>query len=336
MTVSRGAVARSFSVLVDPQEQSPLAPRQMLARITRLTVDADGAERAYHPGDPYGEGVCRPTAGGALEGVCALDPFASAGIRIFHGAKRLNRKNDPELAREWKAMWPRIRDKKLRSFDLAALAGRDVPGGYYLFYWKARNLTAVFSRYIIPATTDGYPCVRGAESRHPGYFVAATSLTRESAVRADGCAPARYLDAEAVPFFVLPGGRFGAIRIGDIVVGYLRIGAEERLVFGVAGDTGPFDQFGEGSIAFNRALLGASGVVMNVKSVNALDIDLSRRGREGTLAVLILGGTRDLLRGNYSRENIERIGRAQFARWNGGGDPARLKACIAEAAANRQ
>jgi hypothetical protein len=324
---------RTFSVLADPGG-SPAAPREVLARITRLAVDADGAERAYHPEDPYGEGVCRRISkpdGVALEGICALDPFASASIRIFLGANRLAK---PELAAHWKDFWPLVREKKLKSFDLQALAGREVPGGYYLFYWKERNLTAVFTRNVIPMTRDGYPCVRGPESRHPGYFVAATSLKREASERADGCAPGRYLDAEQIPFFVLPGASFGQVNLGDIVVGYLTIGAQERIVFGIAGDMGPFDQFGEGSVAFNRALLGSSAVVMNSMNAKALHIDLARKG-EGALAILVLGGTRHLLRGDYSRAAIERVGREQFARWNGGTGLARLKTCIAQAPVNQ-
>jgi hypothetical protein len=38
------------------------------------------------------------------------------------------------------------------------------------------------------------------------------------------------------------------------------------------------------------------------------------------------------LNGNYSRENIEAIGREELARWNGGGErpTERLNACVAK------
>ena len=45
---------------------------------------------------------------------------------------------------------------------------------------------------------------RSRESRHPGYFVAATTLTLPGPVRPDGCEPLSYLDAAEIPFFVLP------------------------------------------------------------------------------------------------------------------------------------
>jgi hypothetical protein len=69
-----------------------------------------------------------------------------------------------------------------------------------LSYRKERNLSVFFSRYIIPASRDGYPCVRGAETRYPGYFVVATTLNQDGPVRPDGCVPARYIDAEQIPW----------------------------------------------------------------------------------------------------------------------------------------
>jgi hypothetical protein len=178
-----------YSVLLNRQpDGAPAAPRQLLAMITRLAVDADGSERAYHPEDPYGQGVCerRMDAGGKvkLSGVCALDTFAPSGIRVFLEDKR-TRLVDPNkppkegvssLADAWKDVWPLIRDRKLKSHDLKSVAP-NAPDGYHMFYWKERKLTALTKRAIIPSTRDGYPCVRGAESRHPGYFVAATTLT---------------------------------------------------------------------------------------------------------------------------------------------------------------
>ena len=349
MTLAResGGAANRYSVLLDPQPSGSAAPRQLLAVITRLAVDADGAERAYHPEDPHGKGVCREERDAAgrsvLNGICALDNFNPSGIRLYRDAQRARLLNPdkpapkddtPNLAALWKDMWPLIRDRKIKAYDLkAAVAG--APAGYNLFYWKERKLTALTKRAIIPSTNDGYPCVRGAESRHPGYFIAATTLTKPSAERADGCAPGRYIDASEVPFFVLPGGDFGHIEIGDVVIGFFKSGAVERIAFGVAGDAGPIEQFGEGSIAFNQALRGKAGEpVMNVQEVNNLDIDSSFLKEQGaTLAILVLGGTKKRLGGNYARENVERIAREELVRWNGGGErlTARLNACLAKA-----
>jgi hypothetical protein len=60
----------------------------------------------------------------------------------------------------------------------------------------------------------GYPCVHDAESGDPGYFIGATALHHEAQVRSDGCSPLSYIDADTVPFFVLPKGGFGMINVG--------------------------------------------------------------------------------------------------------------------------
>ena len=333
-----------YSVMLNPQtDGGRVVPRQLLAVVSRIAVDADGAERAYHPEDPYGKGVCEERKGAdgkvRLEGVCALDDFSPSGIRIFLEAQRTRlskspKDSGPNLADTWKDVWPLIRERKLKSYDLKSVAPI-APGGYYMFYWKERKMTAFTKPAIIPSTNDGYPCLRGAESRYPGYFVAATTLMRAGPARADGCTPNSFLDAAEIPFFVLPGGNFGNIEIGDIVIGQFKSDKVERTAFGIAGDAGPIEQFGEGSIAFNQVLLGKSGEpVMNVQAVNALDIDAAFLKRENaTIGILVLGGTKKLLNGNYSRENIERIGREELAHWNGNGDKPtqRLNACVAKA-----
>jgi hypothetical protein len=336
-----------YSVWLNPQSDGAhVIPRQILALISRLAVDADGSERAYHPEDPYGTGVCERRAGlggqPVLKGVCALDTFNSSGIRVFLETQRARlidankspRETTPSLADSWTAVWPLIRGRSLKSYDLKSVAA-DAPSGYNLFYWKKRKLTALTKRAIIPSTHDGYPCIRGEESRYPGYFVTATTLTRPSVARPDGCAPERYIDAATIPFFVLPGGNFGQIEIGDIVIGYFKSGSIERVAFGIAADAGPIEQFGEGSVAFNQILLGKTAqFVMNVRDVYALDIDSELLKRENaTLSILLLGSTKKQLKGNYSRENIEKIGREELTHWNGSdkGLTQRLNACIARA-----
>src|ERR1700724_3453848 len=51
LNVTRGDHTRDFKVLVDAE-----APREtkVFLRISRVTVDADGSSRAYHPDDPPG------------------------------------------------------------------------------------------------------------------------------------------------------------------------------------------------------------------------------------------------------------------------------------------
>jgi hypothetical protein len=324
---------RTYSVMLDAQsDPSHPQPKQFLAVVTRMQVDVDGSGRAYHPDDPEGERTCtRVTGPDGHErpvGICALDKFSSGRILLFRGADRLSK---DDLVREWKDMWPLVRDRGLKPVDLRDSYGPDAPAGYYFFHWRPRNLTVFFKRFIVPQSRDGYPCVHGAESRYPGYFVAATTLNHNAPARADGCAPARYIDAEEVPFLVLPKGGFGGVEIGDVMVARIKRDGFERTVYGIVADAGPAHQLGEGSAALNAALLGRAGQpLMNMRDSWALDI-------EGPpVAMLVLGGTRERFKGDYSRKNVEAVARAEFARWGGSQPLARFDACVARAKINRK
>jgi hypothetical protein len=345
MTTARDTRRRDFPVLVDGQRGAGAEPRDILARVTRLTVDADGSSRSYHPDDPLGEGVCTISDGRdgrrIFHGVCAVDSLASGGFRLFLDATRLAKiaktPKGPDLAEEWKKIWPLIRERKIRAFNLGAVAAEKALERYYGFHDRTQNLTAIFNREIIPADSEGYPCRHGAASPHAGYFISATTLSSPQANAKDSCTSTAFIDAEHVPFFVLPAGRLGQAGVGDVVVDYLNVEGQERLAYGIAADTGPFDQFGEGSIAFNQRLLGDTKAVMNVKGVYGVDIDLKRsaRGKEqpAVMAILVLDATKHLLKEDYSVRNVEQIARQEFARWGGGVEPAlrRLKACAAVA-----
>jgi hypothetical protein len=347
LTNDRTGKSNTFSVLLDRQANSnAIVPQQLFALTKVLHVDADGSPRAYHPLDPNGKGVCRFTRKEkgryAAEGVCALDVFSSGGIKVFSGATKLA---GDELERKWKPFWLQINNHKVAAADLNNLSVERAKQDYYLFHSKERDLTALFKRAIIPSTNAGHPCTFAEAAPFPGYFVAATALTHNAdqdiaegngaaEIAPSECKPARYLNAELVPFFVLPGGKVGNARVGDIVIAYAEIGGEERTVYGVVGDGGPTQSFGEGSIALIQSLLGKHDEpVMNNASLNALDIGPDSKI---TVGILILGGTKELLNGNYRRENLEAIGRQELARWGEKSpNPSwRLKSCYAQAKAN--
>ena len=346
MTLVKGTPKeRRYAVLADDA-----TPKQMFVRISRLSVDADGSERAYHPLDPSGRGICRRETGRdgkeKLTGICALDAFSSGGLRLFVDTKQIplmSKVNgdstlNPDFDREWRHIWPKIRARKLKAFTLEGLTGRnDLPAFYYLFHDKARRVTFLMKNNIIPTDRAGYPCLRGPESRYPGYFVAATTLQRSDVrARADGCTPLSFIDAEAIPFFVLPHARTGGIGVGDIVIGHLKTPQGERLVYGFAAETGPPGQLGEASYAFARMLRkDVPASPANVIDVYRADIGPSWLRRNGaSLNILVLGGTKALLRGDYSKGNVERVGREQFAKWSGGANTRRLNACAAGAKEN--
>ncbi len=326
MTLASGSrAARTLAVLLDHKPANADDPVTLLTVLRRVTVDADGSPRTYHPADPHGTGTCTGAVGpDGLErysGICALDDFASAHLLLFKGARKLGK---GEFESPWQSMWPLIRDGKLHVIDLKQQVPT-APDGFYFFYWKERDLSAFFKREIIPQTNNGLPCLREG-----GYFVAATTLKQDGSTLPNGCAPSRFMDAETVPFFVLPDDSFGNARVGDIVVGRLEGAAGGPLVYGVVGDTGPIAQVGEASIAFNRALLSKSNPIMNEHQVDALDISGKR------VTILVLGGTKTQLHGNYSPENIEQVGRTEFARWtNEAPKPTeRLDACVRQFGVN--
>jgi hypothetical protein len=341
MKVSRGADSKSFPVLVD-NARDPSRISQLFAKLGRISVDADGAGRAYHPDDPFGDPACGQQPDQPLPQACALDNFSNGGMRLFQGAVRLKRPDpksalaEPEFLPNWRALWPLIRDEKLVPLSLAAIAAPEGPRQYNLIHWPERNLTFAFNTKIIPATKKGFPCRYGQDSEYTGYFISATTFQKRSFTRADGCKPQQYLDSEKVPFFVVPAPKFSGIELGDIAIGFLRTPTKLQIAYGIAGDTGPYDHFGEGSIAFNKALLDQSGPIENAREVDKLDIDLAepagRPGAGASLAVLVLGGTKRLLAGDYSAANIGKIGQAQFRRWRAGRSGSkRLDACFDDA-----
>jgi hypothetical protein len=56
LKASRGDRSRVFNLLIKAPDSDPLRPAQAFFRFRRLTVDADGSARAYHPEDPLGVG----------------------------------------------------------------------------------------------------------------------------------------------------------------------------------------------------------------------------------------------------------------------------------------
>jgi hypothetical protein len=322
-----GREVRSFSVLVD-HVSGPESPGQFFATLSRVAVDADGSGRAYHPEDPLGKGECERVTdadgGPGLNGICALDQFSSGGAYLFSGTQKLSK---DAFVSNWRSMWPKIRDRSLKSVVLADVYP-DVPKDFYFFHWRERGLTAFFKDNIIPKDRDGYPCRYGpADGPNNGYFISSTTLENNSATRQDGCAPHRYLDAENVPFIVLPKGGFGRVRIGDIAI----VWHKDKVVYAIVGDAGPATKLGEGSIALNAMLLGKFGDPFpNMKATWSLDI-----GGSGPVSLLVLGGTNRNLHGDYSARNVETVAKAELAHWNGHGDPLRrFEACRAMAPVN--
>lgn len=106
-------------------------------------------------------------------------------------------------------------------------------------------------------TVHGEPAVQGPDDPAPGFYVSATSLhlAHEDGSQRAATDPRKYVDAETVPFIVVPPqivrGVAGIVlgckaRITDTRSG--------RSVDCVVGDTGPRSKDGEASVAAAKAL----------------------------------------------------------------------------------
>jgi Fungal chitosanase of glycosyl hydrolase group 75 len=96
---------------------------------------------------------------------------------------------------------------------------------------------------------SGEPVIQGPGDPAPGYYVSATTLEDPSKARTD---PRRYVNAETIPFFVLPGNKKMGARLGDF--GYVVNSENGRGCGCIFADTGPANKIGEGSIALAKEL----------------------------------------------------------------------------------
>jgi hypothetical protein len=324
--VSSERLVRSYSVMLDPQSGGAVSPHEFFAVLSRITVDTDGSPHTYHPEDPDGTGTCQRVRNSngqeTLQGICAIEKFANGDAHVFRDDVDLA---GGEMVAEWRDLWPLIRERRLKPVDLDTGDGQK---NRYLFYWDARRLTAVFNDDVIPRDRRGFPCMQEQGSAYAGYFVAATTQKQIAPTREDGCAPQRYLDAETVPYFVLPKGGFGDVRVGDVAIAQIVQNGTTRTVYGLVGDAGG-GRLGEASVAFNAALLGKlTGSLSSMRDTWALDIDGAR------VAVLVLGGTREKFNGLYTPANIGVVARSELARWGGNEPLRRFEACAAASPVN--
>lgn len=99
--------------------------------------------------------------------------------------------------------------------------------------------------------SSGAPVPQGSDHPCPGYLISTTSLQDMTRAKTD---PLRYVDSEAVPYVVLPGGHLGRASLGDYAL--VINTANGKFVHAIAADSGPKHQVGEASIAVAEALLG--------------------------------------------------------------------------------
>jgi Fungal chitosanase of glycosyl hydrolase group 75 len=333
---------QTFSLLTEKSSADATARTQILVQFPRMSVDADGAARAYHPDDPFGRGICEKVTQGnkvSFRGVCALDRIANAGVRIFNGAVEVpylveadkteadgtvTKRNvyNPQYETTWNELWPRAAKKQIASADL--------PLDRVALYSSELNAAAVFKTKIIPFR-DGLPCTQGPDDPAPGYFVSETAPLAGTSPTPDNlCRPALYRDSTEIPYVVIPEGLFENISVGDIAIGYAKTTGQPRIIRGIVGDIGPKYSFGEASIAFNQQLRNDLTAPMNSIEADRLDTNLSESGdHKGieSMFVLFLGKTAPLLNGDYSAVNIDQVAARAIETFKG---ESRLSACAGE------
>jgi hypothetical protein len=96
---------------------------------------------------------------------------------------------------------------------------------------------------------NGTPVVQKSDDPAPGFFVSATSLEDPTFNRAD---PRRYVDAEHIPYIVLPSGLGAGAGLGDYAVVINRKTGDQS--YAICGDIGPRRKIGEASIAAAKAV----------------------------------------------------------------------------------
>lgn len=117
---------------------------------------------------------------------------------------------------------------------------------------NGKNPCAPNGRWIgVVVDGSGIPIPQGPNHPRPGFLISTTSLQDPTRANTD---PQRYVDSEAVPFIVLPGGHLGRASLGDyaLVVNT----ANGKMIHAIAADAGPKHHVGEASIAVARELLG--------------------------------------------------------------------------------
>jgi hypothetical protein len=301
------------------------ATGSIVARPKGLSVDLDGSPRAYHPLDPYG--ACPQEGRGGKP--CALDWLCNAGVRLFSGGNEIGCRDKDAYAAAWSSMWSEISSSRAVAVPSADwqrdVSGRSAPR--YGFFHSARPLAVVMSTAILPKDESGKPCVRTGEA--DGYFVSATSLTW-TGVGGTVCAPDRYLNAAEIPAVIVPKGGFAGAAIGDVAVGHIReVEGRERLAFGIVGDLGPNHRFGEGTLAFNAALLGIEP--REWKGAHEINRETDIGASKGRITILIIKSAGHITTVPTAAALRQRAA-AAFAAWGRGSEAAarkRLAACSA-------
>ena len=186
-------------------------------------------------------------------------------------------------------------------------------------YPNPRTWEVLSSSIIEKNAKTGKPCLSP-----DGYLV---SMTADVAVsggfsRLGDCDQSKWIDALAVPAFVVPGkSRFLTLGVAkrSIVIAFSQ-SSSKRVVPGIVGDVGPADQVGEASVAMNRALNGMPATELPKHRADAIE-----RFQAGRSAILIFPGSAAVLARPINAQRVADGGNDALAKF-GGAD--KLYSCI--------
>jgi hypothetical protein len=156
----------------------------------------------------------------------------------------------------------------------------------------------------------GQLVIQGPHDPYPGYYISQSSLFDKTKQRTD---PARYVDARAIPYIVLPSEptlrELGRARLGDFAV--VINARARRMAFAIFADQGPRGKIGEGSIALAELLHIPSSPKTG--------------GVDGDIIYVVFPGS-----GNGQPRTVQEIDREGERAFNQWGGPGRLPACYPE------
>ena len=114
--------------------------------------------------------------------------------------------------------------------------------------WLA-NAGAPGNWWVLVTDANGEPVVQGLNDPMPGLYISMTALQDESKAEAD---PRRYVNADVVPYIVLPYSQHGDAELGDFAVVMNR--RNGLYTYAIFADLGPPRYAGSGSIALAISL----------------------------------------------------------------------------------
>jgi hypothetical protein len=173
---------------------------------------------------------------------------------------------------------------------------------------------------------SGLPCIDPNN-----YLVSMTAVgsVADAAKRAGDCDQSKWIDALAVPAFVLPKStqkhpsQFAAKGAATrSVVVAMSLSEPHRVAYGLVGDLGPVDELGEASVSMNRTL---NGLPEDDNPKSASDAD--DRFQAGRSIVVVLPGDENRTPFPLTPDGVRSFAKARFDAWGG---EARLKACLNE------